>query len=125
MINLDQVIAEFRNKLADHNVTFLLVYSVQNPLTETIDTRITSNSNQLGIRAILACIWRPTEQAVNFLARALKDIAYASRDTTVQALDDADAKGVFQDSARIVLEGMRGSYSVAGWETPIPNSDAS
>jgi hypothetical protein len=126
MTDLDRAIAAFRDTLTDHQVTFLLVYSVQNPLTQTIDTRITSNSNQLGIRAIMACICRPTREALILLSCALYDTARAACNTTADSIDKAAREGTFEEGAEIILEKLRGFWTIAGWERPdSENSGAS
>jgi hypothetical protein len=127
MTKLEETIAEFRQKLADQGVTFFIVYSVKNLLTENIDTRISSNSTQFGIRAILGAILRPTERAIELVARELEAGARAvlsfdgeTEAVKVSTIDKARDSGAFLAAAKILFEQLRPFYTIMGWETEKP-----
>ena len=115
MTKLEQAVAEAREKLTDAGATFLLVYSVENKLTETYDTRITSNSSQTGIRAILAAILRPCTKAVEIVAEGLEGAAFASHAVSLAALEQAKKAGDFVAGAKLLLDTLRPWYTIAGW----------
>ena len=120
MTKLDEAIAKFRDELTAEGATFLLVYTVKNVLTDSLDTRITSNSSQFGIRAILAAIMRPTEKAVALVTKALAESALAATEATTDAIEAALAEGAFEAGAKILFEQLRPFYTIAGWETEKP-----
>jgi hypothetical protein len=118
MNKLDQIVAEYRQKLADAGAAFLLVYSTKNVITDTYDTRITSNSSQIGIRAILASIMRPTPRAIELLARELEAGARASLGMESAVIDKAVSEGAFSNAAKVLFEQLRPHFTIAGWEQP-------
>jgi hypothetical protein len=120
MTELDKTVAEFRDKLHDQGATFLLVYAVKNVITDTFDTRITSNSNQFGIRTILAAILRPTEHAIGLVAKALEDSARAAVSVLPQAIDAAVGDGAFSRAAMALFAEIRPHLTIAGWEKESP-----
>jgi NAD/NADP transhydrogenase alpha subunit len=126
MTKLDETIAEFRQKLTDQGVTFFIVYSVKNFLTDNIDTRISSNSTQFGIRAILGAILRPTEQAIELVAHELEAGARAAAagKATTDAIDKAKDDGAFLAAAKILFEQLRPFYTIMGWETEKPQQQS-
>jgi len=122
MTKLEETVAEFRQKLADQGATFFIVYSVKNLLTDNIDTRISSNSTQFGIRAILGAILRPTEQAIKLVAHALEAgaRAVAMGRAATDAIDQVRDSGAFITAAKILFEQLRPFYTIMGWETEKP-----
>jgi hypothetical protein len=115
MTKLEQTIAEVREKLSNVDTTFLLIYSVENKLTESYDTRITSNSSQTGIRAILAAILQPCEKAIEIVAEGLEGAAFASQDVSLATLEQAKKDGEFIAAAKLLLDVLRPWYTIAGW----------
>jgi hypothetical protein len=116
---IEAIVEEFRAKLAAQGATFLLVYSagVSNGAEATeYETKITSNSSQAGVRAILAAIWRPTNRAVALAAKALEDTARASVGVTLGALACAARDGAFTSAATQLFEQLRPFYTIHGWE---------
>lgn len=120
MINLEEVINQFRAGLAKQDVTFLLVYSYKNLIADTYDTKIASNSSQQGVRAILSAILRPTAKATAMIAQALEDCARASVGILPEAIDRAQSAGTFVGAATALFEQLRPYFTIAGWEREMP-----
>jgi hypothetical protein len=123
MTKLEEIVAEFRQKLTDHGVTFFMVYSMKNLLTDNIDTWVSSNSpNRFGIQAILGVILRPTERAIELVACELEAgaRAAASREVTINVIDKARDDGAFLAAAKILFEQLQPFYTITGWETEKP-----
>lgn len=121
MTTLERLVAEFRDVLADHKSKFLLIYTEENPLTNTIDCRATSNSDQAGIRAIMNFFMQPTPETIAILAKALEDTARASAGVLPGAVDQAAKDNVFLVGATELFRAIRGSFTIKGWESKTPN----
>jgi len=117
MNQLDETVKELREKLAKAGATFLLVYAAPNVLTDTVDTRITSNSSQQGVRAILNYILRPTGEALKLLAHGFEQSARAAVGIGNAALDQARDEQAFATAAKSMFEAIRPHMTVVGWDT--------
>lgn len=120
MSDIDNTVRELRTKLAQQGVTFLLVYAAPNPLTNTVDTKITSNSSRQGVQAILTYILRPTKDALARLATELEAGARAGAGMTPEALDKVRDDGAFLAAAKLLFEGLRPLLTIVGWEAEQP-----
>ncbi len=121
MTKLQRIVADFRDQLATHGSRFLLVYTEENSITETLDCRVTSNSDRAGVCAIMRFLMRPTPEALALIAQALKDTALASADILPDAIEIAAKEGVFKESADTLFTQLRGLLTIAGWENATPN----
>lgn len=116
MSAIDTTIRELRAKLAREGATFLIIYAEPNPLTNTVDTKITSNSSRSGVQAILTYILRPTSAALARLAAELEAGARAGAGMTPEALDKVRDDGAFLAAAKLLFEGLRPLLTIVGWE---------
>lgn len=121
MTKLEEIVAEFRNKLSDCGSKFLLVYTEDNLVTEKQDCRITSNSSQQGVRAILTFLLRPTDEAITVIQRALEDVARASGGILPSAINEAIEAGTFHTAAGALFEQIRTRLTLVGWEQLTPS----
>lgn len=121
MTKLQNIVADFRDQLAAHGSKFLLVYTEENSITDTLDCRVTSNSDRAGICAIMRFLMRPTPEALALIAQALKDTALASTDILPDAIEIAAKEGLFTESADVLFTRLRGLLTIAGWENATPN----
>ena len=124
MTELDNAVLELRQKLAAAGAKFLLIYTTANPITDKIDTRITSNSDKGGVRAILTYILRPTKAALGLFAQALESSARAALGASVEAIDAAKDGGAFTTAAAALFESARPQLTIVGWDEetqPSPN----
>jgi hypothetical protein len=124
MTPLQEIIAIFRDQLAARGSKFLLIYTEENPIAETLDCRVTSNSNREGVRAIMSFLMRPTPEALDLIAQALQDTALSGVDVLPMAIETAAAEGAFAEAAKVLFDELRGHLTIAGWEQPTPNESS-
>ena len=103
--SIAKIVGEFRKDMAERHSTFFIVYTDVDKTTGAVLTKVTSNSTQEGISAILSLLLEPTEEAVK---------------VTMDALD-AD-KGFFStrpkrmERARELLERLTKLYKAKGFD---------
>lgn len=116
MNNVETIVARFREEMQIAGSKFFLAYTVVDPLNDEVGVKLTSNSSQEGIRAILSAILRPTGKALDLLARELAGSARAGMDFEEKEIIQALATGSFHAGAKLLFEQLRMLYTIVGWE---------
>jgi hypothetical protein len=113
---IEDLIAEYKEKLDEAGATFLLVYAYKTLVAQQDVCQISSNSSKEGIRAILHAILMPTREGLALLERALYSSASAATNTLQMAIDAAQRTGAFADAAKNLFEQLRPYWTIRGWE---------
>lgn len=125
MTKLEETVAMFRQTLSNCGSSFLLIYTEESSLTQTLDCRITANIKQEGVRAIMNFLMRPTHEAVALTELALESSARAACGISESVIEQAAQEGAFRTAAVSLLDQLRKHYTVAGWDQPQDNSTLS
>lgn len=119
MNNVETIVARFREEMQIADSKFFLAYTVVNPLNDEVGVKLTSNSSQEGIRAILSAILRPTGKALDLLAQEIAGSARAGMDLKEAEITQLLAEGRFREGAKVLFEQLRMLYTIVGWEDDV------
>jgi len=125
MNQVEQIVAEFRAKLANAGSHFFMAYTIVEPVSGEQVVMLTSNSNREGIQAILSAILRPTERALELIEAETCACTRAAvvGNMTEDGINNMLTEGTFKRAAVLFFEQLRPFFTIAGWEKPTPGSN--